>query len=80
MYNAILKDFGAFSDGLTGVVDDGVGVVLDGASEVVLVADLDGLAHRRSYPRRHFFFSRFTGFKRLTYYFEEDEECVRVCE
>ena len=22
-----------------------------------------------------FFFSRFTGFKRLTYYFEEDEEC-----
>ena len=75
MYNAILKDFGAFSDGLTGVVDDGVGVVLD-ASEVVLVADLDGLAHRRSYPRRHFFFfSRFTGVKSLTYYIEEDEEC-----
>lgn len=76
MYNAILKDFGAFGDGLTGVVDDGVGVVLDGASEVVLVADLDGLAHRRSYPRRHFFFfSRFTGVKSLTYYIEEDEEC-----
>ena len=40
IYNAILKDFGAAGDGLAGVMDDGVGVVLDGASEVVLVADL----------------------------------------
>jgi hypothetical protein len=52
-YNAILKEFGAFRDGLAGVVDDRVCVVLDGAGEVVLVPHLHGLAHRRSQPR-HF--------------------------
>lgn len=50
-YNAILKDFGTLGNGLAGVLDDGVGVVLDGASEVVLVADLDGFVDRRSQPR-----------------------------
>lgn len=48
-----MNDFGAFGYGLTSVLDDGVGVVLDGASEVVLVPDLHGFAHRRSKPRRH---------------------------
>jgi hypothetical protein len=64
------------------VVDDGVGVVLDGAGEVVLVPHLHGLAHRRSQPR-HFpkrlgksptdsKFSKKKG--------EEDEECGEVRE
>lgn len=35
------------------MLNDGVGVVLDGASEVVFVADLDGFVDRRSQPRRH---------------------------
>lgn len=35
------------------MVDDGVGIVLDGASEVVLVADLDGLADGVFNPGRH---------------------------
>lgn len=52
-YHAILKDLGAAGDGLAGMVDDGVGIVLDGAGEVVLVADLDGLADGVLYPRRH---------------------------
>jgi len=51
IYNAILKDFGALGDGLAGLLHDGVGVVFDGASEVVLVADFNGFVHRRSQPR-----------------------------
>lgn len=51
IYNAILKDFGTLGDGLAGLLHDGVGVVLDGASEVVLVADFNGFVHRRSQPR-----------------------------
>jgi len=51
IYNAILEDFGTLGDGLTGLLYDGVGVVLDGASEVVIVADFDGFVHRRSQPR-----------------------------
>lgn len=47
----ILKDLCALGDGLAGVVDNGVGVSLDGAGEVVAVASLHGLAHRRPEPR-----------------------------
>lgn len=50
-----MKDFGAFSNGLTGVLNDGVGVFFDGVSEVVLVADLDGFVDGGSQPRRHGF-------------------------
>jgi len=46
-----MKDFGAFSNGLTGVLNDGVGVFFDGVSEVVLVADLDGFVDGGSQPR-----------------------------
>lgn len=52
-YYAILKDFGALSYGLAGVMDNRIGVVLDSASEVVLVPNLHGFAHSRSQPR-HF--------------------------
>lgn len=48
-----MKYFGASSYGLAGMLNDGIGVVLDGTGEVVLVADLYGLANSRSKPR-HF--------------------------
>lgn len=50
-YHAVLDDLGPAGDGLAGVVDDGVGIVLDGAGEVVLAADLDGFVDGRSQPR-----------------------------
>lgn len=50
-YHAILEDFGALSYGLAGMVDNGIGVVPDGASEVVLVPNLHRFAHGRSQPR-----------------------------
>lgn len=46
-----MEDLGAAGHGLAGVVYDGVGVVLDGAREVVLAADLHGLVDGRSQPR-----------------------------
>jgi hypothetical protein len=43
-----LKDFGTLGNGLAGVLNDGVSVVLDGAGEVVFVANLDSFVDRRS--------------------------------
>lgn len=71
-----MKEFGAFRDGLAGVVDDGVCVVLDGTGEVVLVPHLHGLAHRRFQPRH--FPKRLgkspTGWKFSKYKGKEDED------
>lgn len=47
-YNAILKYFGTLSNGLASMLDDGIGVIFDGAGEIVLVANLDGFVDRRS--------------------------------
>ncbi|KAI5401929.1 hypothetical protein KIW84_066405 [Lathyrus oleraceus] len=48
-----LQDFGTLSNDLSGVLDDGVGVFLNGVGEIVLVAGLDGFVDRRSQPIRH---------------------------
>lgn len=50
-YHSVLDDLGPAGDGLARVVDDGVGIVLDGAGKVVLAADLDGFVDGRSQPR-----------------------------
>lgn len=50
-YNVILEDLGALGYGLAGVVDDRVGVAPDGASDVIAITSLHGLAHRRPEPR-----------------------------
>ena len=52
-YNAILQNLGALGNGLAGLLDDGVGVVTDGASEAAVAADFDGSVHCRSNPRHH---------------------------
>ena len=52
-YNAILENFGALRNGLAGVVNDGVGIILDNPSEVVVVTSLHCFAHCQSQPR-HF--------------------------
>ena len=52
-YQTVLEALGAFGDGVGGLLDDGIGVVLDGAGEVVVVPNLHGFVHRRSQPR-HF--------------------------
>lgn len=57
-YNAILEKFSSFSDGLTGLLDDSVGIVFNGASEVVFVPNLHSLAHRRPEPSHFIHFHR----------------------
>jgi hypothetical protein len=49
--NAVLEQFGSFSDGLASVLDDGVGIVFDGSCDVFAVSDLHSLIHGRSQPR-----------------------------
>lgn len=51
VYHAILNDPGSAGDGLPGVVNDGAGIALDGAGDVVLAAHLYGLNDGRSQPR-----------------------------
>lgn len=51
VYHAILNDPGSAGDGLPGVVNDGAGIALDGAGDVVLAAHLHGLNDGRSQPR-----------------------------
>ena len=48
-----MDEFGAFGNGVAGGEDDGIGVVANGAGEVVLPgpADFDGFVNRRSQPR-----------------------------
>ncbi len=50
-YNAVLDELGALRDGIAGVRDDGVGVVANGASEVVPATSFHCFVHRCSYPR-----------------------------
>lgn len=50
-YNAVLEQFGSFSDGLASLLNDGVGVVLDGSCDVFAVSDLHRLVNSRSQPR-----------------------------
>ena len=57
-YNAVLEQFGSFSNGLTSLLDDGVGIVLD----------LHRLTHGRSQPR-HVLSSIFSGLLRKAIFF-----------
>lgn len=51
-YNAVgEEESGSAGDGISGVEDDGVGVVTNGASEAVASPCFHGQMHRISYPR-----------------------------
>lgn len=50
-YNAVLEQFGSFGDGLASLLNDGVGVVLDGSCDIFAVSDLHRLVNSRSQPR-----------------------------
>lgn len=49
--NTILKELGAPSDGLTSLLNDRIGIIFDGASDIVLIPDLHRPTHRRPQPR-----------------------------
>ena len=50
-YNAILENFSTLGNGLTSVVNDGVGIILDNPSEVIIIPNLHRLAHSQFNPR-----------------------------
>ena len=67
-YNTMLQDFGSFSNGLTGLVNNRVGVVFDCSSQVVFVPCFHCLVHSRSQPRHFLFlFLVFEGKKQETF-------------
>lgn len=47
-YNAILENFCTLRNGLSGVVNDGIGIILDDPSEVIVIPNLYCFAHCQS--------------------------------